>query len=69
MTNMPVRGPCTRRFLIEARHVLIWQVDSLDGYGEWVRMLVPMLKSLGATPEELRQVFRDNARRVYRLGA
>lgn len=38
----------------------------LDGYGEWVRVLVPMLqKELGAGEAELKKVFRTNAKRVY----
>ena len=55
------------RMCFEANWFFSNWVDSLDGFGEWVRMLVPMLKDLGATADELRMVFRDNARRVYRI--
>jgi predicted TIM-barrel fold metal-dependent hydrolase len=40
-------------------------VDHMDGYGTWAGILVPMLTKLGASPADLKMVFRDNAIRVY----
>ena len=37
----------------------------MDGYGTWATLLVPMLTELGATAEDLKQLFRSNALRAY----
>lgn len=37
----------------------------MDGYGTWATLLVPMLKELGATADDLENLFRTNALRAY----
>lgn len=41
----------------------------MDGYGTWAKVLVPMLTELGATPQDLKQLFRTNALRAYGINA
>jgi len=55
------------RLCFEANWFFSNWVDSLDGYGEWARILVPMLKENGATAADLKKVFRDNAIKVYNI--
>lgn len=45
-----------------------WPVSTaVVGYGEWVGMLLEILRAHGADEQLLRQVFAENARDIYRL--